>query len=375
MLTSSSSRPKFLNTIDEFLELNEKRTFRQKIHSIMFLDQYSGRLHHIFDVAMMAVIFIAVFIVICESIETVRNKNLFLFKIAELFISSIFIAEYVCRIFSVVEEKKYSHPTTGRIKYALTAGALIDFLAILPVLLAPVWGAGIEFLWVLRLLQIFKLSRYSRALLIIFSVLKEERFALAGAFFIFSNLIIISACLIYAFEHDAQPEKFYNIPMAIYWAVVTLTSIGYGDIYPITAIGQFFTTILAVIGIGMVALPTGIIANGFVEKLHAQKRDLTKFMAVRTNDSVISKSEQREIDNQINLSGMTPERGRLIEGEIFDQLGVIETHHTDDGLRLVFRTPNDRDKLTSWISRLSRQEKIAILTLLTASLNQDAADY
>lgn len=105
MLTSLPSRSKFFNGVSEFVELNKKRSLRQKIHSLMFLDQFSGKLHHIFDVSMMVVIFVAVVIVIFESVETIRFQYLSSFRIAEIIISLIFITEYVCRIFSIVEKK------------------------------------------------------------------------------------------------------------------------------------------------------------------------------------------------------------------------------------------------------------------------------
>lgn len=355
----------------EFLALNYNRTIRQRIYSILFLDGYSGKIHRYFDLFLIFVIVLAIIFIICDSVAALHIHYQKLFSRIDNIVSAIFLVEYIGRIYAICEDKTYRQPFGGRLRYAVTPGAIVDVIAILPIFIPFFLAVDVHSLWIVRLFRIFKLSRYSPALRIILDVLREERSALGGALFIFVNIIIVAACLLYFVEKDVQPDKFYNIPMAIYWAVVTLTSIGYGDIYPITAIGQFITMLLAVIGIGMVALPAGILANGFVEKLHAQKRDLTKFVAVRTNDSLISKSEQREIDSQINFIGMTPERGRMIEGEIFDRLGVVETHYTDDGLRLVFKSSNDRDKMTDWISSLSRQEKIALLTVLTASLYQD----
>ncbi|WP_293122198.1 ion transporter [Microcoleus sp. bin38.metabat.b11b12b14.051] len=193
----------------------------------------------------------------------------------EIISSLVFTLEYVLRLWVCTIDRRFTHPLWGRLKYALTPLSLIDLISILPfyaLLLFP----GLSFvnlIRLVRLLRLLKMSRYSESVRTLGAVLygkKEELIATAFAVFI---LLIFASSVMYFVEYEAHPKAFGSIPDAMWWGVVTLTTVGYGDIYPITPLGKFLGAILAFLGIGIFALPAGIIASGFSEELQRKKQE------------------------------------------------------------------------------------------------------
>lgn len=155
--------------------------------------------------------------------------------------------------------------------------ALIDLAAILPFYLPMVFSIDLRFLRMLRLfriMRVFKLNRYNSAMETIGNVFKNEKEKLFHTIFIMVILIVFASSLMYYVENPAQPDKFPNIVASIWWAVATLTTVGYGDVYPITALGKFLSGIIAIFGIGIVALPTGIISSGFMSEVESKEKRL-----------------------------------------------------------------------------------------------------
>ena len=193
----------------------------------------------------------------------------------EIISSGIFTIEYVLRIWVCTVDRQYNNPILGRIKYALTPLSIIDLISILPfylLLLFPNLGF-VNLISLLRLFRLLKLSRHSDSLRTLGAVLyakKEELIATAFAVFI---LLIFASSIMYFVESEAHPKAFGSIPDAMWWGVVTLTTVGYGDIYPITPLGRFLGAILAFLGIGIFALPAGIISSGFSEEIQRKKQE------------------------------------------------------------------------------------------------------
>ncbi len=193
----------------------------------------------------------------------------------EIISSGIFTIEYVLRIWVCTVDRQYNNPILGRIKYAFTPLSIIDLISILPfylLLLFPNLGF-VNLISLLRLFRLLKLSRYSDSVRTLGAVLyakKEELIATAFAVFI---LLIFASSIMYFVEAEAHPKAFGSIPDAMWWGVVTLTTVGYGDIYPITPLGRFLGAILAFLGIGIFALPAGIISAGFSEEVQRKKQE------------------------------------------------------------------------------------------------------
>ncbi len=189
--------------------------------------------------------------IVLESYKGLRVQFGDLFRAFEVFSVIIFTIEYILRLWTTEKKLKFVFSTFG----------IIDLLAILPFYLPVLFVFDFRFLRILRLfrmLRVFKLGRYSKSLRLISSVLRETRAELSITIFIAFILLVFSSTLMYYVENDAQPDKFASIGHAFWWAIATLTTVGYGDVYPITGLGKILSAVIALIGIGFVALPTGI---------------------------------------------------------------------------------------------------------------------
>jgi|TARA_B110000305_G_scaffold5978_1_gene5779 voltage-gated potassium channel len=209
---------------------------------------------------------------ILESYKELNDNYGPFFYAFEIFSVAIFTLEYLIRIWvsdKTKEDKK------ERINFAFSTLGIIDLIAIIPFYLPFIFPFDLRIVRILRLfrlLRIFKLSRYSKSLKTIQYIFKETKAELSITVFVTFVLMILSSTLMYYIEHDAQPEKFASIGDAVWWAVATLTTVGYGDVYPVTALGKILSGIIALIGIGFVALPTGIISSAFIEKIQDEKK-------------------------------------------------------------------------------------------------------
>jgi len=182
----------------------------------------------------------------------------------------IFTIEYLLRVWSCTEEKKYHSPFLGRLLFILTPLALIDLVAILPFYIPMMTNVDLRFLRALRLFRIFKMTRYSSRFRIFMNVLRDKKEEIFISAMLVVLLLVISASLMYYVENKVQPEEFSSIPEAMWWAVVTLTTVGYGEVVPATPFGRVLAGLVAVLGISLFAIPAGIIASGFMEQF--QKR-------------------------------------------------------------------------------------------------------
>ena len=263
--------------IAEFKELNKGRTFRQKVHALVYTSAYGGTIHNIFEVFINVWVLISVTSVVLESVNSIDYIFHLQFVILDTVAVAIFTVEYVMRIYSSVEEPGFKGAVSGRLKQAKTPSTVIDLLAILPFFLEVFLHHlfDLRFLRIFRLARLLKLARGSDASAVMFKVIAREWPVLVAATFIMFLLVILTASLGYLFEHEAQPEKFENIPTAIYWAVITLASVGYGDISPVTPVGRAVTVVLSLVGIGIFAIPAALLASSFSDEL-VKKRELLK---------------------------------------------------------------------------------------------------
>lgn len=222
------------------------------------------------DLLILVLIVVNVTALILETVESLNTQYDAWFDWIELITVAVFSVEYVLRVWSVTADKEFSNPLTGRLRYMMTPLAIFDLLAISSFYLFLL-GVDASFLRVFRVARLAKLWRYSRTLRTFGEVIKNKREELSITLLIMFLLLIIASTLLYYAERNAQPEAFSSIPAAMWWGVVTVTTVGYGDIYPVSGMGKFMGAIFAVIGIGMFALPTGILGSGFVEEFHRKR--------------------------------------------------------------------------------------------------------
>jgi voltage-gated potassium channel len=243
-------------------------TLRRRIYLILEPSEKGGILERIFEIVLVTIITLNITAICLESIPEIEAQYRDAFRQFEVFSIAFFTVEYLMRIYSIVESRKYSDPF-GRLRYAGTPLAIIDLLSFLPFYLTFV--ADFRFLRIFRLMalfRVFKIARYLHALNIFKMVLKDRREQLLlSLFFLLFILVIISFVMYYA-ENEAQPQKFSSIPATMWWGIETLTTVGYGDMVPITSLGKILGGIFALAGVGLLALPAGILSSGFFEMLH-----------------------------------------------------------------------------------------------------------
>jgi len=245
------------------------RLIRQRTHEFLGISIPGDRFGFIFDQFMIVLILLNILAIVLETVQSINSAYGEFFYYFELISVAIFTIEYILRVWSCVEDKDndYSHPVMGRIKFFLSPMAIIDLLAFLPFYLTAFFAIDLRLLRILRMLRLLKLSRYSPALSIIWAVVTTQRRALTAAFFIVLIALLFTSSIIFLFEHKIQPEKFSSIPESMWWALATLTTVGYGDVTPVTTGGKLFAGITMVLAIGLAALPIGVIATGFANEI------------------------------------------------------------------------------------------------------------
>lgn len=253
-------------------------TLRQTLYRI--LETSAGRRRGIsltFNLTLITIITLNAIAIVLHTVPDYNRQYARLFADFELFSVLFFTVEYGLRVWVCVENDRYRHPVWGRLRYVLSARALIDFLAIVPfyVTLFATDLAIVRILRLFRIFRLFRISRYDRAGRMIRQVVndRKEELILSTAFVIFM-LIIVSSVMYYV-EHPAQPDKFSSIPATMWWGVSAMTTVGYGDMHPITPLGKLLGGIAAIMGIGLFALPTGILVSGFTEHVRSQKIQAT----------------------------------------------------------------------------------------------------
>lgn len=251
--------------------------FKIRIFEIIESADQNDTVSRLFDIFIISLIILNVAAVMFGTVKEVSSQYQSHLTSFEFFSVIIFTIEYILRMWTCNVNPKFSGTFAGRLKYAKTPLAIIDILSILPFYLPMIIGMDLRFLRVMRIfriLLIFKFGRYSKSMNMIIGTLQSKKDELIATTFIIGVLLVLSSGLMYYAEHDAQPEVFSSIPASMWWGVATLTTVGYGDAYPITAIGKILGTIIAFLGIGMFALPTGILGSGFIEEIEKNKNNV-----------------------------------------------------------------------------------------------------
>ncbi len=221
----------------------------------------------LFNGAMSILILLSVAIIVVNTFS-ISHEFLFVNLIIQAVISIVFTIEYLLRLWtSPLSRPKIKPSGKARLRYFFSVPSIIDLLAILPFWLFLVFPFDVRFLGVFRVLRIMRLLRigfYAQALKVVGAVLKTCIKQLVATLLLVLLLLLVASILMYNAEHAVQPEVFEHAFSGFWWAMQTITTIGYGDIYPVTLWGQFLGCIIALLGIGMIAIPTGIISAAFV---------------------------------------------------------------------------------------------------------------
>ncbi len=272
--------------------MNRQRIYQLLEGSYVFSSLRSSLLHSFLFV----LILVNVVSVILETDAAYSQEYSDLFWQIELFSVIIFTLEYFVRVW-VSAEIDPINSLKARFKYMLTPVAIIDLVAILPFYIAFMVGIDLRIIRVVRLLRILKLGRHFAGINVLGQVLKAEFRPMMAAFTIMLTMIVLASSFMFLAENQAQPEQFASIPKAMWWAIVTLTTVGYGDVVPVTMIGRMIGAMIMILGIGMVALPAGMMASRFSEELHKRQDVFKKSLKEKMVDGNISELEQNNLES------------------------------------------------------------------------------
>lgn len=248
---------------------------KKHVHILLHPTEGTSRWDKIINVFLIVLILLNLIAVILETEHDIYIKYQTFFHYFDLFSVIIFTIEYVLRVWSCTHEEKYQHWFWGRLRYMISWEGLIDLAAILPFYLHSILEFDLRVLRILRLLRllrIFRLTSYMKSTRVIANVFRNRFQELLLSLVLSTGLIIISSCLVYFAEHNTQPEAFSSIPKTLWWSVVTLTTVGYGDMVPVTIIGKVLTGVILLIGVALFALPAGIITAGFLDEMRSHKK-------------------------------------------------------------------------------------------------------
>lgn len=247
---------------------------RRKIFELVERGSFGKKRNLLFDYFIAGLIILNVVAIAVESLSSLNEGHLRILRVFEIVSLLIFTIEYLLRLY--VADLIYPRDTKIKsiLKFVFSPLGLIDLFAIMPFYIPFIIPFDLRFIRLFRLfrfIRVFKITRYNKALNLIVTVFKEKKQELGITFFIAFIILIVASFLMYFIEGKAQPDKFPDVFSAMWWAVVTLTTIGYGDVFPITTLGKLLSGIIAVMGIGLIALPTGILSAGFIEILNGSK--------------------------------------------------------------------------------------------------------
>jgi len=251
--------------------MQHRHTTRHFVHEL-FHDhgKQETPAHHWTRIFLVSVICLSIVSVVLETEPELYNAYHDYFRDFEIFTVIIFSLEYILRLWCIVEEPRYKRPILGRLRYIVTPLALVDLLAVVPFYLPALITVDLRFIRILRLIRlvrVLKLGNYSTSLNTISKIVRRKHSELAASMFILAILLLMASTVMYYVEHDSQPEQFRSIPASFWWGIETLTTVGYGDVAPITPLGKVFAAIIAILGIGLFGLPAGILASGFLEEV------------------------------------------------------------------------------------------------------------
>ena len=279
------------------------RDIKRQVFGIIKAGEEGNKASKAFDSIIMTLIALSVLSIVLESFADISVKYRTVFQTLEIVTIVVFSLEYILRLWTA--DLLYPEAKHPRLKYVFSGMAIIDLLAILPFYL-PFLTADFRYLRMIRLirmfrvLRVFKLGRYLDALQIIMKVIRASRAKLIMSVVICFSVMLFSAIVMYTVENPEQPEAFPNVIAALWWAICTLTTVGYGDVYPVTVIGKIFASLISLVGIGIIAIPTGIIAAGFTQVIETEPLEKTETSDKETALETMDEEELFQL--QIKLS-------------------------------------------------------------------------
>ena len=321
------NKMKEINLFDKFI-----LRFQKRVHEVLDIPQADDQISRLVARALAVLLFLNVVAVVLESVESIGNKYDDAFFWFELVSVVIFTIEYIARLWGCTQaaESRYRSSFLGRLRYSLKPLVLIDLIVILPFYLSFIIGVDLRILRVMRLLRVVRLTRYSGAWSLFSAVIKTQQKPLIMTGFLLALALLIFSSLMYAIENTAQPYAFGDIPSPMWWGLVTLTTVGYGDVIPVTSGGKVLGAIVTVMGIAMYALPAGIVASGFMQELNKRQFMVTWSMVAKVPlFSRLNAEKIAEIANLLEPQLVPPRFTIVRRGETADCMYFIVTGNVE----------------------------------------------
>lgn len=328
------------------------------VHDTLERGDGAGRSASVVGSMLVGLIFLNVVAVVLETVDFFAQRFALEFSVLLYVSLALFTVEYLLRVWTCTlnETGLYTHPVKGRLRYMLTPLALVDLVAILPLYLILFVSPDLRFLRIIRMLWVLKITRYLPAMRVLNQVLKRERRTLVSVIVLMLVMLFIASSLIYLLEHERQPDKFASIPHAMWWGMATLTTVGYGDVVPVTPLGKVLGMVIMLLGIGTFALPTGVLTSAFVEErkrrdfiltwnLVAQvpsfsflnATDVARIASllhpreVMAKEVIFRKGDEAEsmyfiVSGEFEVE-LQPEPIRVKKGEFFGEVGLVFRRH------------------------------------------------
>ncbi len=350
--------------IVKFIVNNRQRSLRQTVFSLLHPTPHSYDINKYIDYVVIYAVLTSVVCIVLETVQSINSVWSLEFKTLDLITVIIFSTEYILRVYCCCEVSTYSGPFKGRIKYIFSIGSLIDLLAISPFYISLFANKSydLRFLRIFRLTRLLKLTRYTGTLITLLKAVQREKYVLLAAAFMMILMIVLTASLGYLFEHDTQPDKFESIPTSMYWAVITLASVGYGDITPITPLGRLMTVIVSFVGIGIFAIPAGLMASSFTDQLRLDRKVFEDDVRKLVTSDQFTKEDRRNLELEAERLHLSKE----VVDEIFARLdlekGAANSNEITIGNVSIELTLEEYRKEINTLRRLALNEKAHLLT-------------
>ncbi len=295
--------------------ISEQRSLRAKLYWWLERPDRTAIGPWLLEIALIVLISLNVTAVILETVGPIYTRWHVALDLFEGLSLLVFVAEYAGRLWVAPEDPDCK----SRLAWVRSPLAVIDLLAILPALLYLFFPMDLRILRTFRMLRLLKLTRYSPALGMLFAVFEEEAGSFFAGFFILLVMLIFAASGAWIAEHEAQPEAFGSIPAAMWWAMATLTTVGYGDVTPVTVAGKVFGALITVIGIGMAALPAGILASGLNDQLHRRRARMEREFRAALEDGDICEADEKDIEALRKSLGLSHRAANHIRDQIHSE--------------------------------------------------------
>jgi len=365
-------------------------TLRRRVYYLIEASHPDHAGSRVFDIVMVALIIANVLAVILETVPDLTAGRQRAFLMFDRISVAVFTAEYLARLWVAVEHPPVARHGAflGRLRFAMGPYLLIDLLAIAPFYLSLVMpAADLRVLRIFRLLRMLKLARYSPGLNTLMRVLAEERRALGAALIVMLGLLVVCSTIVFHLEHAVQPDKFASIPHAMWWGVATLTTVGYGDVVPVTALGKIVGGAMMIFGLGMFAIPIGIIASAFSRDIH--QRDFVISFGMVSNVPAFSHLGPAQIEQIVRMlqsrrlpAGSTVfTKGDPADAMYFILSGTVRVHLPGHSIELTDGEFFGEMALYRDATRLARVHCLTDCRLLRLSkddfdmLSEDDADF